>query len=167
MKKRSFEKKPLYRKVNTRTHNVHHGQGGEYRWQRNTKVDAEAPDRSMHSTLRHGRDYTPLFRFLVSKVGQPWGVVFSEAVGGLDEQKPIFDMVALRQVDKTDIVRSGESSYFSGLFIDDEGLLQKTNPNLTAKDMVPFCHCCTHTFNGDIFGIKKTLDDFKKEWAAT
>lgn len=28
----------------------------------------------------------------------------------------------------------------------------KHNPTLTAKDMKPFCSCCTHTFNGVLFG---------------
>jgi len=165
MAKRDFQKKPLYRTVNTRTRRVRHGNGGDYRWQRNTKREMENPDTSMHSTHRHGRDYTPLFRFLVSKVGKPWDQVFSEAVGRLDEQEPIFHLVSLKREDAHDKVRYGESTHFSGLFVDEAGILQKTDPTLTAKTMEPSCPCCTHTFNGELFGIKKTLDDFKREWA--
>ncbi|MEP4197051.1 MAG: hypothetical protein ABJL99_15605 [Aliishimia sp.] len=165
MKKRNFDKKPLYRKVNTRTHGVRHGDGGKYKWQRNTKAEAAHPETSMHSGHRHGRDYTPLFKFLISRVGQAWDDVFSEAVGRLDETDPIFWIVAQNQDDARNIVRTGESSYFSGLYVDDAGTLQKTDPKLRAKTMIPTCHCCTHAFNGEVFGITKTLYDFKREWA--
>lgn len=165
MSKRSFDKKPLYRKVNTRTHNVRHGDGGAYRWQRNTKDEAVNPDTSMHSTHRHGRDYTPLFRYLLSKVGQVWDDVYSETVARLDETGPIFWQVALSPETAAEKVRCGESSYFSGLYVDEGGILRKTNPDLNAATMEPYCHCCTHTFNGEVFGIKKTLEDFKREWA--
>jgi hypothetical protein len=166
MTKRSFEKKPLYRKVNTRTHGVRHGNGGEYRWQRNTKREAQSPETSMHSGHRHGRDYTLLFRFLLSKVGQPWAEVHSEAVGRLDDTARIYWMVAKARSEARGIIRYGVSSYFSGLFVDEDGILRKTDPKLTAKTMEPFCHCCTHTFKGERFGIRKTVEDFQREWAA-
>ena len=101
-----------------------------------------------------GLDYTPLFKFLLSKVGNNWNEVFSEAKSRLDKQDPIFWMVALNEEEKKDCVRVGESTYFSGLFVDNNGVLQLVNPNLKAVDMKPFCDCCTHTFNGKIFGIE-------------
>ncbi len=165
MAKRDFKKKPLYRSVNTRTHGVDHGYGSDYRYQRNTKREAKSPDTSVHSKHRHGRDYKPLFKFLISKVGQDWDDVFSEAVERLDTQEPIFWIVSLDAGDAKDLVRYGESSFFSGLFVDAEGILQKTDPTLTAETMEPLCHCCTHTFDGEVFGITKTLEDFKREWA--
>lgn len=69
-----MQKPPLYRSVNTRTHGVKHGLGGDYRNERNKKaVKASDVNRSsMRSHHRHGRDYTPLFRFLLSKVGGNW-----------------------------------------------------------------------------------------------
>lgn len=103
----------------------------------------------MHSTHKHGLDYTPLYRFLLSKVGQQWDDVFSEAIARLDNPEPIFWMVALNGADRRDIVRTGESSYFSGLFVDDDGLLQRVNPDLSIEDMEPKCPCFTHTFNGE------------------
>ena len=63
-------------------------------------------------------------------------------------------MVALNEDEKEDYVRVGESSYFSGLFVDENRILKKTNPNLNTIDMIPSCSCCTHTFNGEIFGTK-------------
>lgn len=63
-------------------------------------------------------------------------------------------MVALDEDEKEDYIRVVGSSYFSGLFVDENRILQKTNPNLKAIDMTPFCNCCTHTFNGKIFGTE-------------
>lgn len=63
-------------------------------------------------------------------------------------------MVALREDEKEDFVRTGESSYFSSLYVDKSGVLQMSNPNLKAKDMKPFCTCCTHTFNGKLFSTE-------------
>jgi len=37
-------------------------------------------------------------------------------------------------------------------YVDHNNVLQLSNPNLKAKDMKPFCSCCTHTFNGKLFG---------------
>lgn len=102
--------------------------------------------------MKRGLDYTPLFRFLLSKVGQNWDEIFSEARSRLDKTDPIFWMVAMNEQEKKDYVRVGESSYYSGLFVDENGILQIHNPNLKAVDMMPFCNCCTHTFNGKLFG---------------
>ena len=146
----------LYRSVNTRTHGVKHGMGGEFRYDRNSKSSksSEAVRASMHGRLKHGRDYTPLFRFLLSKVGEPWDRVFAEAKSRLDTTEPIFWLVARCEEQRKEFVRVGESSYFSGLFVDGEGTLQLVNSNLRAKDMEPFCTCCTHTLNGVRFGAQ-------------
>lgn len=147
-------KKPvLYRSVNTRTHGVRHGSCRAYRHERHSKSEKNTLSTrgSMHSHQRHGFDYTPLFRFLLSKVGQPWDKVFSEANARLDRPEPVFWMVALHEVDKDEYVAIGESTYYSGLFVDAAGLLQKVNPLLTPEQMTPFCSCCTHTFNGVVF----------------
>jgi len=154
------EKKPLYRRVNTRTYNVHHGSSRTAKAIKATKYrDSGLPKTaSMHSKQKHGLDYTPLFRFLLKNVGKPWDDVFSEAVSRLDKQEPIFYMVARTSLEEKRFFRSGESSYFSGLFVDGDGLLQKVDPTLLAADMVPYCACCKHTFNGEAFG-KAYLDD--------
>ena len=148
------EKKPLYRRVNTRTYGVRHGTSKDAKATKDSKYrDSGLPQTgSMHSGKRHGLDYTPLFKFLLKKVGQPWDDVFSEAVSRLDKQEPIFYMVARSDLEEKRFFRSGKSSYFSGLYVDEDGLLQKVDPALIAEDMVPYCHCCNHTFNGEPFG---------------
>jgi len=108
----------------------------------------------MSGTKHRELDYTPLFKFLLSKVGTDWNEVFSEAKSRLDRQGPIFWIVALHENEKRDYVRIGESTYFSGLFVDNNGVLQLVNPMLKALDMKPFCSCCTHTFNGKVFGTE-------------
>ncbi|MBT2373676.1 hypothetical protein [Pseudomonas fluorescens] len=148
-----MKKPPLYRSVNTRTRNVRHGSFRAYRHERHSKSEKSSLSNrgSMHSHHRHGFDYTPLFRFLLSRVGHQWDEVFSEANARLDRSEPVFWMVALHDADKTEYVRVGESTYYSGLYVDNTGLLQKVNPQLNAEHMKPFCDCCTHTFNGVVF----------------
>lgn len=145
---------PLYRPVNTRTHGVKHGVGGEFRHDRHAKRHQgdDSSRGSMHGRHQHGRDYTPLFRFLLSRVGQPWDQVYAEVKPRLDKTEPIFWLVARSVEQRKDAVRIGASSYFSGLFIDDTGLLQRVNPTLRPQDMTPDCTCCTHTLNGEPFG---------------
>ena len=149
------EKPKLYRKVNTKAKGVHHGFGGDFKDSRNKKRETiQQVYGTMFGTKQRGLDYTPLFKYLLSKVGCNWNEIFSEAKSRLDKQDPIFWIVALHEDEKKDYVRIGESSYFSGLFVDDNGILQLVNPNLKAADMKPFCNCCTHTFNGKIFGTE-------------
>ena len=131
-------KEPLYRKVNTRARGVHHHFGGDYRHQRNT-ADEDDPTRtrgSMHGSKRRGLDYTPLFRFLLSKVGEDWDAVYGEADARLDRPDPIFWLVARTEADERDYVCLGESSYYSGLTIDAEvGLAIAGVAALTAQTM--------------------------------
>ncbi len=145
--------KPLYRRVNTRTHGVFHGFGRKAKWDRNTK--AAFTDQSMRGKMykkhRHGLDYTPLFQFLISKVGGDWDAVHSEAVGRLDREEPIYWLVAKSKEAGRPFVRIGESSYVSGLYIDEDNRLAFVDPDLTVEKMKPLCPCCTHTFNGKRF----------------
>jgi len=149
------EKPKLYRKVNTKAKGVQHLFGGDFKDTRNSKGESvQQVKGTMFGTKQRGLDYTPLFKFLLSKVGSKWDEVFSEAKSRLDREEPIFWIVALHEDEKKDYVRVGESTYFSGLFVDDDGILQLVNPNLKAVDMTPSCNCCTHTFNGKVFGTE-------------
>jgi len=146
-------KSPLYRKVNTLARGVHHRIGGSYRHERNTKKElrSDASRTSMHGKVKRGLDYTPLFRFLLSRVGVEWDQVYSEAVSRLDQSAPIFWLVALHEHEREDFVCIGESSYYSGLYVDANGRLQKVNPAIGPDSLLPHCKCCTHTFNGQPF----------------
>ncbi|MFI5453744.1 hypothetical protein ACHMWN_16515 [Pedobacter sp. UC225_61] len=149
------EKAKLFRKVNTTAHNVHHNFGGDFKNTRNSRKETlEQTQGKMFGKKERGLDYTPLYRFLLSKVGSNWDEVFSEAKARLDKTDPIFWIVALNGDEKKDFVRVGETSYFSGLYVDDHNILQLSNPNLKASDMEPYCSCCTHTFNGKLFGTE-------------
>ena len=161
---RGGSKEPLYRKVNTLARGVRHPGGGDFRWERHGKSEkaAEAAGVTRGKMPKAGRfgafDYTPLFRFLLSKVGQDWATVHAEAIAGLDREDPIFWMVARTAEDRRRWFASGQSSYFSGLFIDDANRLALVDPDLTAQAMRPWCGCCTHTLNGVPFGQRYDPD---------
>ena len=143
-------KEPLYRRVNTRTRGVSHG-GGEFRWSRHARKEDRSLRGSMRGPKHHGLDYTPLFRFLLSKVGCAFAEVYREAASRLDRPDPIFWLVARSGGEKQAYVRVGESSYYSGLFVDEEGQLALVDPGLRLEDMQPRCACCTHPLNGAVF----------------
>jgi hypothetical protein len=144
------EKEPLYRRVNTRALRCTHNRGGDFRHARNTKRAAanDATRGRMQGRSDRGLDYTPLFRFLLSRVGTSWDAVHREALARLDHEDPIYWLVARREEDKQAHVRVGESTYFSGLFVDADGILQRVDEALRIESLVPSCACCTHTFNG-------------------
>lgn len=145
-------KKPLYRSVNTRTHGVRHGGGEDYKSSRRREDRVHAG--AMGGRQRHGLDYTPLFKFLLSRVGEDWDAVHAEAIARLDRAEPIFWMVARSEAERKPFVRMGESTYYSGLFVDDGNRLQRVDPALSIEQMEPNCACCTHTFNGVPFTRK-------------
>lgn len=143
-------KSPLYRKVNTTARGVHHRFGGDFSASRRSVNTGEIDggDLGMHKGVRRGLDYTPLFRFLMSRVGRRWDEIYSEAIARLDRREPIFWLVALHEDAAQPYVRTGEASYFSGLKVDTEGILRVVDPTAGPGTLVPQCPCCTHTFNG-------------------
>jgi hypothetical protein len=160
--KPTSKKPPLYRKENTTAHMARFWRrAGDFHEARNSKAEltSETTRRPMHAKRRLGRDYTPLYRFLLSKVGRPWAEVHSEAVSRLDRPDPIFWMVALREDQRKDYVCTGESSFFSGLYVDDDGILRVVNPEIGPSTLAPSCACCTHTFNGVLFTKRYRLPD--------
>lgn len=162
---RQNRKEPLYRKVNTRTRGHRHPTGSDYRHQRNTKreksdVEAGVTRGKMKQGVLRGLDYTPLFRFLLSKVGEDWGPIYQEVRSRLDREDPIFWLVARTERDRKPYVRCSESSFYSGLYIDEHGKLALVAPHLRNEDLEPSCACCTHTFNG--VPLKRTFDGSPK-----
>ncbi len=98
-----YEKKPLYRKVNTKARGVHHNSGGKAKWDRKAKDRRTkgGSNGSMHGREQRGLDYTPLYKFLLSRIGQDWNVIHSEAVSRLDKQganEAIYTIVAQNEL---------------------------------------------------------------------
>lgn len=87
----------------------------------------------------------------MSKVGQNWDEVHSEAVARLDDAGPIFWMVALGPEARRRFFRSGDNSYFSGLYVTDDNRLAMVDPDLTPHGLRPDCGCCIHTRSGKSF----------------
>lgn len=127
-----------------------HNSGGDYSNERHTKleINSEKTHRSMNGKKNRGLDYTPLFKFLLSKVGQDWTEIHSEALSRLDKEEPIYYLVAKNVEEKEEIVRLGESSFYSGLYIDENNKLQKVNPLADSYMVNVTCKCCTFSFNG-------------------
>lgn len=90
-------------------------------------------------------------------MGKDWTGVQSEAVSRLDKSEPIYWMVALNEDDKEECVLLGENSYYSGLYVDENNLLQKVSPDFKPESIYIGCTCCTHTFNGKAVTAKKVL----------
>lgn len=146
-----MKKEPLYRKVNSKAHGCHHNTGRDAKFERNSKVGMGS---KMKSGVQRGLDYTPLFKFLLSKVGMEWAPVYKEAQSRLDREDPIWWMVN----ESTDYFRYGEKSYYNTLKISDGGILEIVNPNIRLDNLWPTCRCCTHTFNGKPFTNKWAMN---------
>lgn len=146
-------KEPLFRKEKKTglSQHGHIAKGKETRWARHSKATKkEAEAEALHKSIRRGKygyDYTPLYHFLLSKVGERWDDVYSEAIRRLDKTDPIFYMVVLHpESNEQPSRRLGESAYFSTLTVDAEGILVKLDPTYEMAEV--FCQCCTHTWNG-------------------
>lgn len=155
-------KEKLYRKVNwiAHKHKGHGKFGSEYRYDRNTKgMDNFEGTHISIKKQKNGYDYTPLFRFLLSKVGEKWDEIYSEAKSRLDREDPIFWMVKFDNVqDMSPTFRCGESSSYSALTVDHDGLLKFIDEH--ALPWPPSCTCCTYTFNGRVI----TQDDYPPDY---
>jgi hypothetical protein len=127
-------------------------------WERNTKKikNSDTFRGSMHSGQMHGLDYTPLFKFLLSRIGSDWVATHKEALARLDREEPIFWMVTEEKETGVAYFRNGENSYFSKLYINEDGVLSIVDPAITKDTLEPSCGCCTHTFNGHPFSRRHT-----------
>lgn len=171
-------KEPLYRKENKASLSCRYyvSTGGDAKWDRNTKqAKKDADDEISHQPIKTksynrgastafssksnglGRDYTPLFKFLLSKVGKKWDEVYSEAKSRLDSEEPIFWMVKFDPIDQ-DGFRAGESTYYSTLTVDKDGILVKVNENMIPWK--PGCECCTHSVNGQAITKNTIVRDY-------
>lgn len=158
--KKALNKEPLYRKVNTKAAYCFHWYGSDAAKDRGTK---HGIPKSMKKDVRRGLDYTPLYKFLLSKVGKEWDAVYSEACSRLITDEPIWHMVENNKPNHQTYFNLGyfinEKSFYSKLFVDENGILQKKDPSITADSFTPSCPCYTHTFNGIRFTKKYKYAD--------
>jgi hypothetical protein len=146
-----MKKDPLFRKINTTAHgSICKNKRAKY--DRNTK---KGISQKMGSNHKHGYDYTPLVRFLLSKIGSHWDEIYSEISKRSIDKKILSLFVSFRkenipQFDGKIVpyIRISDSSYWSAMFFDDNNILQLVDPNLKKDDIPIWCKCCTHTFNG-------------------
>ena len=155
------KKEPLFRKENKSSLKTHYyvKKGGDLRHERHTKKMKNFEGN--HQSMKSGKfdyDYTPLFRFLQSKVGKKWDDVYSEAVSRLNDTKPIFWLVKLHksnsivELGKEDpITRIGENSYWHTLTVNEDGILVYIDKTST---ITPSCSCCTTALDGKV--VKQT-----------
>jgi hypothetical protein len=164
------QKEKLYRKDNKLANHYEGDKGSDYRHDRHskkTKVFLESGSFLSIKKRNKGMDYTPLYKFLLSKVGCNWDEVHSEAVSRLDKQDPIWYMVKLDvnpvimggKSYPSSVVWMGDTSQYSALTVNEDRILVKIDEN--AKPYPPSCSCCTFTFNGVV--IPKMSEKTKLE----
>lgn len=177
-----MKKKPLYRKENKTSLQTKYyiRRGKDHRHTRHTKkfLNSEAQSMSMNSG-HYGRDYAPLYNYLLKAVGRNWDDVYSEVknrIGVLpDYFNPIFTMVNENVFIKDDgflyklhahygickiypSFRAGEFTYYSSLYVDENNMLRKVS-NINKGEMLEVtCGCHTHSFNGKVFKGKIKID---------
>ncbi len=96
--------------------------GGEYKWKRaKIKKDPDIYHVPMRS-VKCGRDYTPLYRFLMSKEGYNFDEVYSEAVSRVDNKMRIFDII--KTASAFPVVRIGDGTYYHTMYIDKDKILK-------------------------------------------
>lgn len=138
------EPAPLYRKINKKAYGAHYLRGGHARYDRNTK---EGISRSMKKGVRRGLDYSPLYMFLLSKVGCKWPEVHSEAVSRLPKRDTILEDI-FKPGKRAPVIWGGGSAMYTGMFIDENDILRTVTPEVKNEELVPQCGCCTNTYNG-------------------
>ena len=149
------KKEPLFRKENKSSLYTHYyvKKCGDFRHERHTKKMKNFEGN--HQSMKSGKfdyDYTPLFRFLQSKVGKKWDDVYSEAVSRLNDTKPIFWLVKLYESNSFGSVRLGQNSCWHTLTVNEDGILVYIDKTAT---ITPSCECCTHSLDGKPVNIEK------------
>jgi hypothetical protein len=132
------DKKPLWRKENKLALHYRGNTGGEFRYSRHTKGDKKE---GMGGKKQRGVDYTPLFKFLLSKVGQNWDSVYSEAIS-----------------------RLGESSNYSCLFVDDNGILQLVDPDARKLKLNNYYEVILSDKSTQICKFIQIIDDLSNQY---
>lgn len=159
-----YKDKKLYRKENKSSLSYigHKDTGGDFRHDRNTKrlKNFEGNRWKMSSRKERGVDFTPLYKFLLSKVGEDFDEVYSEAMSRMDGKRaPIFWMIVENTYIEEGILKNSngtivrpdfnnEEAKFSTLYIDDENKLRKVSDLNKSEFKLESCGCCTQSLDG-------------------
>lgn len=168
-----MEKKPLYRKINKTTHNGHphldYIPKDRYRDERHTKKTKIEIENEINFSggkkhyctgqNEYKYEYRPLMKFLLKNVGKKWSDVWKECTDRLLTTEPVHWIVLnIRKnglpynVDPTElnpIIRYGEDTYFSTLYVNENGILQYVD-----KDYIKECADYPNTEWGESFNGK-------------
>lgn len=153
--------KKLYRKENTHWRNgqlclYYNYTGSKYSYDRHTKKAKQAfldeirrgkiKKRSSRWSGHKKLDYTPLLMFLEKSVGKKWDKVWKEAMRKSDNAYEVIQWVVLninksglvcnrinRSFTDHDFIRAGEGSYYSSLYVDENGILQLVDSDVYQK----------------------------------
>jgi CRISPR/Cas system-associated endonuclease/helicase Cas3 len=116
-----MNKKPLYTKVNRRSYqsSQYEYSGGDHKHLRNTKKfkNLDAKRISMKGRNIQARDYTPLYKYLISNVGRSWDDIYSEIkprLKGIEREvkNPIFYIVEINTILKDGKLYYSEDHFF-------------------------------------------------------
>ena len=165
--------KLLYRNENTGSRLSHlvYGKGSKYKYERHTKRTLE--DAAMgvrrkgmnpHKVGITAYDYTPLFKYLLTHaIGKKADEVRAWVKPRLNSMEPFDWMVHDHNGEKPEKswFRAGENSYWSQLYVDSEGIIQKADPNL-ANVHPAYGDEWGASFNGKPLGSKNWLRNAEK-----
>lgn len=158
------KKKKLIRTKNRITHNgTSRDVNFRSRWTRHSK---NGITQKMKKRINYHLDYTPLFKFLLSKEGEKWEGVWRECQKKVDTVEPVLWMVqnirlnglpkhdkCLEEYDKS--FGYEEGSYFSTMYVDENGILQVVDKNYKESTPLEYCRRCGETFNGLLYETYK------------
>lgn len=173
----NFKDKQLYRSANKSTYQntLTEKTAKHFRYTRNTKIMSGSIVKrgKMQPNNNLGYDYTPLIKFLFSRLNQNFDITFSEINlilnNGLHKPKVKTEILSMinvlvhKQVIINDNIvndnngnilssffRFGEATYYDSFYIDNDNNL-KLIKDIT-KEIFEFCdyacHCHTHSYNG-------------------
>lgn len=141
-KMKSDKKKKLYRERNFRQRWDEYNYHPKYSWKRHSKqamkdleneITHEGMTKSKHGDQGEGYDYTPMFKFVLKHIGEDVDKIYSEVCRRTNERgKYLFNVLVSRKPkdELNPLLRLGETSFWSQLYVDENNKIQKVEPNM-------------------------------------
>lgn len=147
--------KPLYRTACRPTYG-HFKENKHYRHIRNKKKTVIEGEESVDTDTKMVRqrkdvrqlDFTPLYKYLQSKVGEDYDTVYSNVVERIPRnQRGVIDYIVMADNTGDGVARLGESTYFRTLYVDENNKLQFVNKDYK-QTVSKWCYMDTTTLDG-------------------